>query len=106
MMLDKPVNAVYRALDQRGALGALPSDQRRVVFQEVSKRFPGLDWSTFLETLDIVAALRRSAYELADQARETGRNSADVARELAERFPGLDHDVLDRAVSTGFFESR
>lgn len=106
MTLDNAVNAVYRALDQRGALGSLPSDQRLAVYEEMSKRFPGLDWSTFLGILDIVAALRRSAYELADQARETGRSSAEVARELAGRFPGLDHDVLDRAVGNGFFESR
>lgn len=106
MTPDNPINAVYRALDQRHAIGDLAPALKAEVFKDVSKRIPGLDWSGFVDALDTISALRMAAHDLADQARDTGCPPAAVARELGERFPGLDQDVLDRAVSEGFFESR
>lgn len=99
-------NALYRALDRRRALGSLPRDQRAAVFRELSAGFPDLSWLTFIEALGVIENLRRAVYDLADRARDTGRPPAAVARDLAARFPGFDHDVIDRAVSDGFFASR
>ena len=100
------VNALYRQLEERHALCHLPLETKGAVFTHLLKRFPDVDWFSFVDALNVIEDVRRAAYELADQARDSGRPSSAVAGDLAYRFPDLDRDVIEHAVGNGFFESR